>query len=73
MTWKEITRRIIAENYPVGSTFTLLDIYAYADQFQAAFPNNAHIEDKIRQTLQFLRDEGTLDFVDNNGAYRRLK
>ena len=48
MTWKEITRRIIAENYPVGSTFTLPDIYAYADQFQAAFPHNAHIEDKIR-------------------------
>lgn len=34
------------------------------------YPNNNHVEAKIRQQLQVLRDQGHLEFVDNDGTYR---
>lgn len=32
-------------------------------------PNNTRRPDKLRQTLQFLRDDGLLTFVDGHGTY----
>ena len=50
--------------------FTLQDMYAYKDFLGKKHPSNIHIEPKIRQQLQFLRDKGYLTFVDNKGKYK---
>lgn len=49
--------------------FNLDDMYAFEDRLSEIYPNNKHIKQKIRQQLQFLRDQGYLDFV-SRGYYR---
>lgn len=51
--------------------FDTQDIYQYTSFFQNRYPNNHHIEDKIRQQLQILRDLGLLKFL-GNGNYKKL-
>ena len=53
--------------------FALSDMVLYVPELKKLFPRNNHVEEKIRQTLQYLRDDGYVKFVDNNGTYRRLK
>ncbi len=49
--------------------FTLQDYYTlYTDVLSAQFPDNHHVQDKIRQQLQMLRDAGILTFL-GNGRY----
>ena len=68
MTWRTAVLRALDS---LGrENFTLQEMYAFADWFSELFPSNLHIEDKIRQQLQYLRDEGYLEFVDNHGTYR---
>ncbi|MBL0062496.1 MAG: hypothetical protein IPP40_13680 [bacterium] len=45
------------------------DIYSYHNHFAQLFPNNNNIEDKIRQTLQFLRDDDKLIIFVSRGHY----
>jgi type II restriction enzyme len=49
--------------------FLLQDVYALAEQFQKLHPDNRHVEDKIRQQLQVLRDMGLVEFL-GRGRYR---
>lgn len=49
--------------------FTLRDVYARADELANLHPRNFHVNDKIRQQLQVLRDLGVIDFL-GHGAYR---
>ena len=35
-------------------------------------PENQHVREKIRQTLQQLRDAGLIEFLDDRGTYRRI-
>lgn len=56
---------------PLGEKFTLPEVYALADPLKRAFPNNRHIEAKIRQSLQILRDRGELAFA-GAGRYEKL-
>lgn len=72
MNWRDEVRTIIKNNWSVGEVFTLNDIYKFKSEFSETYPDNTHIEEKIRQTLQYLRDEGTIEFIDNNGFYKRL-
>lgn len=51
--------------------FSLADLYRFVPRLQAQFPRNRHIEDKIRQQLQVLRDNGYLIF-EGRGMYRRV-
>jgi len=51
--------------------FTLPDIYAYEKRFSVVYPNNRNVKAKIRQTLQYLRDMGLVQFV-RPGVYRRM-
>lgn len=51
--------------------FSLEDIYEYNGQLKEKYPNNRNIEAKIRQTLQYLRNDGFIEFLEN-GEYRRL-
>lgn len=53
-----------------GEEFSLADVYAFAERLSALHPENRHIEAKIRQQLQVLRDKGVLEFV-GRGHYRK--
>ncbi len=57
---------------PLPESFTLPDVYAIADPLRRAFPNNRHVEAKIRQSLQILRDRGQIEF-EGAGRYRKLQ
>lgn len=48
--------------------FMLDEIYAFEEHLQEKHPNNQHIQDKIRQQLQILRDKNYLNFV-GRGKY----
>ena len=57
------------ETIPADS-FTLHDVYAFADDLIKKHPGNNHINDKIRQQLQILRDKGFIEFVAR-GKYKK--
>ena len=50
--------------------FSIDQVYQFRDHFRNLFPLNNHIDDKIRQTLQFLRNDGLIDFL-SHGNYRK--
>jgi len=52
--------------------FNLDDIYEYEEQLSSLHPSNHNVQAKIRQQLQYLRDCGKLEFIDNNGTYKKL-
>ena len=49
--------------------FTLSEVYSFEKDLKAIHPENRNIKPKIRQQLQFLRNNGYLQFV-GNGVYR---
>lgn len=52
-------------------TFTLNQMYAFVEELKLKHPGNNHIQDKIRQQLQFLRDRGIIEFK-GRGIYKRI-
>lgn len=50
-------------------TFSLADIYKYTNWFQDRHPMNRHVQPKIRQQLQILRDMGFINFI-SPGVYQ---
>jgi len=73
MTWDDELRNLVVRNWTVGQTFVLNDVYRHEPHFSSIHPNNRHIREKLRQTLQHLRDEGLIAFVDDQGSYRRIR
>jgi 5-methylcytosine-specific restriction protein B len=69
--WNDDLRAAIDSRWQPGDIFSLADIYALEPEFQTAHPDNHHIREKLRQTLQRLRDQGVIVFV-NPGQYRLL-
>lgn len=53
----------------LDETFTLSDVYASESQLARLHPRNRHIQPKIRQQLQVLRDHGVVEFL-GGGTYR---
>lgn len=51
--------------------FVINDMYAFVDELSRLHPDNKHVEDKIRQQLQVLRDKGYVEFI-SRGVYRLL-
>jgi len=51
--------------------FSLQEMYGFEKDLKLKHPNNKHIKDKIRQQLQFLHNEGFLEFR-GRGRYRLL-
>lgn len=49
--------------------FRLQDVYAFERELALLHPENTHIQPKIRQQLQVLRDKGYLEFM-GEGTYR---
>jgi hypothetical protein len=70
--WVAHLREAIRERWAVGVFFSLDDIYRLESHFASLYPRNRHVQEKLRQTLQFLRDMGFVDFVDDHGKYRRV-
>jgi putative restriction endonuclease len=76
MTWKDDVYvellRYTEEN--TTERFTLAQFYAHAeDRLAAKHPDNNNVRPKIRQILQRLRDDGQLEFLDDNGTYRLVE
>lgn len=67
VTWKSATEDVLKD---LPSQFRLGDLRPYHAMLQQLFPNNRHVEAKIRQTLQILRDRGAIEFL-GKGLYRK--
>lgn len=52
--------------------FRLSELYEFEEELQSLHPNNHHVQAKIRQQLQFLRDMGYVEFC-GRGYYRRRR
>ena len=53
------------------SDFTLQQVYPVVEEhLQKQYPNSNSIKQMIRRNLQSLRDDGLIEFLDNNGNYR---
>jgi type II restriction enzyme len=64
---------VLAAVRKIGKTeFTLAEVYAFEQEMHAAYPQNSHVRDKIRQQMQVLRDLGYLEFA-GRGEYRVSK
>lgn len=51
-------------------TFTLQEFYfAHENDFKKFRPNNNYLLPKVRQQLQFLRNDGLIQFLDGRGTY----
>lgn len=48
--------------------FSLAEVYAHANSLARLHPGNRHVNDKIRQQLQVLRDMGIMEFL-GHGKY----
>lgn len=68
--WKRLILKTITSNIK-EEVFTLEDVYKYENYFKNFYPDNKHIKDKIRQSLQQLRDCGFLKFMEQ-GKYKKL-
>lgn len=71
--WKNEVYAVVQKICAIDQTFNLSDLYEYENYFETLYPTNSHITDKIRQTLQYLRDDGVVEFLDDNGSYKRIK
>ena len=72
MKWKDFVYQQVIEhcNKQGSRTFSLKDILKEKiDIFSQFRPENKHIQAKIRQQLQYLRDEKLISFLDNSGHY----
>lgn len=54
-----------------GDTFSLQDVYLFEPLLKRRHPENNHIQPKIRQQLQALRDKGFIAFL-GNGRYLKV-
>lgn len=55
----------------LDTTFTLKQMYEFANELKMKHPGNNNVEAKIRQQLQFLRDKGFLEFT-SRGSYKKI-
>jgi hypothetical protein len=69
-TWKQAVADLAlqAANERATPFFSIDDLYLKIDLLEERFPQNRHVKEKIRQTLQRLRDDGLLLFY-GGGAY----
>lgn len=55
----------------MGEDFTFAQVYEAEPHFKNLYPSNLNIQDKLYQILQQLRDDDFVEFIDNQGTYRR--
>lgn len=66
--WNYIVYTLIKNHFKL-KPFALKDLYAFEPYFALVYPANYHVKDKLRQTLQNLRNKGLLVF-QARGQYR---
>lgn len=72
MTWKDFVyaRAVDLCDQQGKRTFTLQQLWqAYRREFENFSPENNNVQAKVRQQLQFLRDDNLLNFLDQRGSY----
>ena len=70
MTWKKDLMRIIKKNHLDLGIFTLEQLYRVSiNTLSMKYPNNNTIKNSIQGTLQKLRDDNYLIFL-NRGEYK---
>jgi predicted restriction endonuclease len=69
-SWKQAVAECVLNivNNRTSAIFTINDVYLHLNEFSQRFPKNHHIQEKIRQTLQRLRDDSFLSF-QGGGQY----
>lgn len=55
-----------------GSIFSSSQMKQFFPLLKETHPNNNHIDKKVSQILQYLRDMNFIKFIDNNGLYMKL-
>ena len=73
LSWRDKLRERIEATWAFGDEFTLEDVYGFEEYFQQLYPKNREIRAKLRRTLQELRDEGTLEFLNQPRTYERVR
>ncbi|HUR60919.1 MAG TPA: HNH endonuclease [Candidatus Thermoplasmatota archaeon] len=68
MSWKDDVEALLPRLPP---QFRIDDVYRFVPFLHAKHPENFHVEEKIRQVLQQLRDEGKLTFVGEGNYQQR--
>lgn len=51
--------------------FTLEQVYQYCNHLRQLYPKNKNIEAGIRRTLQYMRNDGLIEFIDR-GKYKKI-
>lgn len=69
--WNYIVYLLLKYNIR-NQVFDLKELYKFEEFFKSVYPNNNTIKDKLRQTLQNLRDKGYLKFIER-GKYQLLE
>tara|TARA_B100001094_G_C18166612_1_gene792496 strand:- start:8 stop:283 length:276 start_codon:yes stop_codon:yes gene_type:complete len=70
MTWKKNLKREIEKNHLDLGIFTLEELYRVSyNNLCMKYPKNNTIEASVRRTLQEIRDEGYLIFLEK-GEYK---
>lgn len=72
-TWKTELLRLLRDRWATHEVFSLQEVYVAAEPLSALHPENDHIEEKIRQVLQDLREDGELSFEDGDGRYSLVR
>ena len=73
MSWKIVIKDLIEKEFKINEEFNLNDLIKHEQYLKELYPLNNNILPKIRQQLQILRNDGYIEFIDNNGRYRRIK
>ena len=72
-TWDSELKKKVEQNWRVGERFTLRDeVYSLEAHFSRLYPSNNNVRAKLRQIMQHLREGDLVEFVDNNGTYKRI-
>ena len=68
MTWKSDLMKIIKKNHLDLGIFTLEELYKVSiNTLSMKYPNNNTIKASVRRTLQEIRDDGYLIFLEKGG------
>lgn len=67
--WKEQLLQLLKDRWAAREVFSLQEVYELAQPLAALHPENDHVEEKVRQLLQLLRDDGQIGFEDDAGHY----
>ena len=69
----EIRQCVIKLGEPAFRSFSLHDMYLFIPELKQRTGRTQNLDARIRENLQKLRDDGFIEFLDNEGHYRRIR